>query len=189
MKYIVLFITLILISFQSSAEQSLSKPLLEKYFSTIEQFESLEAKYPDMDDDLESIMKMTPEQAIHKIKSTPAYHDIEKIVKSAGYDNFEQYYQLSYRIMSSMFAVQMQSMPQGIESMSGMLKSTIDNMKKGGMPDDMIKKMEKEMAEQQANIDNMATLAKNASSEDVAFIKENMMWLMNMLPNALGDAQ
>lgn len=189
MKYIVLFITLVLISFQSTAEQSLSKPLLEKYFSTIDQLEGLEAKYPNMKNDLESIMQMTPEQAINKIKSTPAYNDIEKIVKSAGYDNFEQYYQLSYRIMSSMFAVQMQSMPESIESMSGMLKSTLERMKKSGMPDDMIKEMEKEMAEQQANIDNISTLAKDASTEDIAFMKENMMWLMNMLPNVLGHSQ
>ena len=187
MKYIVLFITLILISFQSVAEQSLSKPLLEKYFSTVDQFEGLEAKYPDMENELESIMQMTPEQAINKIKSTPAYNDIEKIVKSAGYENFEEYYQLSYRIMTSMFAVQMQSMPQGVESMSGMLKSTIEKMKKSGMPDEMIKEMENKMAEQQANIDNMTTLAKNANSEDIAFLKENMTWFMNMLPNALGE--
>ncbi|MDG1751622.1 MAG: hypothetical protein P8I03_08180 [Thalassotalea sp.] len=189
MKNIIIFITFVLVSFHSLAEQSLSKPLIEKYFSTIEKFQVLENKYPAMENDLESLMQMTPAAAINKIKGMPAFGDIEKIVKMAGYESFDQFYQQSYRIMSSMFAVQMQSMPQGIESMSGMLNSTLERMKKSGMPDDMIKKMEKELGEQQANIDNMTALAKSASNEDIAFMKDNMMWLMSIMPNELGSSQ
>jgi hypothetical protein len=189
MKHFIIFITLVLVSFHSFAEQSLSKPLIEKYFATIEKFQVLENIYPAMEKDLESLMQMTPDAAISKIKGLPAFGDIEKIVKMAGYDNFEQFYQQSYRIMSSMFAVQIQSMPEGMESMSGMLKGTLDRMKKSGMPDDMIKKMEKELAEQQANFNSMETLAKSASDQDVAFMQENMMWLMSLMPNEIDNAQ
>jgi hypothetical protein len=189
MKPLIIFITLVLVSFHSFAEQALSKPLIEKYFATIEKFQVLENKYPAMEKDLESLMQMTPDAAINKIKGLSAFGDIEKIVKMAGYDSFEQFYQQSYRIMSSMFAVQMQNMPAGMESMSGMLKGTLDRMKKSGMPDDMIKKMEKELAEQQANLTSMETLAKSASSQDVTFMKDNMMWLMSLMPNGIGTNQ
>ncbi|MDO6445949.1 hypothetical protein Q4493_09210 [Colwellia sp. 1_MG-2023] len=189
MKHIILGVGLLILSWQSFAEQSLSKALLEKYVSTIEKFQGLEDKYPAMDAELENLLQMTPDAAINKIKGMQAYGDIEKIVKAAGYDSFEQFYQQSFRIMSSMFAVQMQQMPDSVESMSEMLNSTVERMKKSGMPAEMISKMEKEMAAQKANIDSMATLAKSASNEDIAFMKENMMWLMSIMPNGIATNQ
>ncbi|MDT0604547.1 hypothetical protein [Thalassotalea castellviae] len=189
MKYIMVGVGLLILSIQSFAEQSLSKPLLEQYVSTIEKFQVLEDKYPAMESEFENVLQMTPSAAIDKIKGMQAYSDIEKIVKAAGYDNFEQFYQQSYRIMSSMFAVQMQQMPDSVESMGAMLNSTIERMKKSGMPSEMISKMEKEMAEQKANIDSMATLAKSASDEDIAFMKENMMWLMSIMPTGIANNQ
>jgi hypothetical protein len=189
MKHIILGVSLLILSWQSFAEQPLSKPLLEQYVSTIEKFQGLEEKYPAMGSEFENLLQMTPDAVMKKIKGMPAYNEIENIVKAAGYDSFEQFYQQSYRIMSSMFAVQMQQMPDSVESMSEMLNSTVERMKKSGMPSEMISKMEKEMAAQKANIDSMATLAKSASNEDIAFMKENMMWLMSIMPNGIGANQ
>jgi len=182
MKYILIVAIFLLTSFQSLAQEPLTKEFVQKYFSTIGKLQTLDMKYPNIDQEMESLMQLTPEAALQKIEGLDAYNDIEKLVKSAGYDNFEQFYKQSYRIMASMFAVQMQHMPQGGGSIKETIENTIAEMKKSGMPDEAIAELTKEMSEQQSYFESMEKISKNASKKDIDFMKDNMMWIMSLMP-------
>ena len=87
--------------------------------------------------------------------------------------------------MGAMVAVQMEKMPagMGMGDLGSMMDISIQTMKQNGVSAEVIAEMKQNMEQQNADMKGMKIAAKNASSEDKKFVRENMDWLMSIMPD------
>jgi len=84
-----------------------------------------------------------------------------------------------------MFAAQMEQNPMMMEQLKAMQSAQLENlkqMKDKGMPEEMLKELEKNLREQNLYNDKLKHWVKSASQADIQFIKDNMTWLMSIMP-------
>jgi hypothetical protein len=184
MKKIIITLSILLMSFIANAEQALSKDLILKYFNVTDQLEILELDNSSMLEEISDVMLLDRKEALRIVKSLDKYPQIKSITDSAGFTNFENFLDIGYRVIGSMYAVQLKKNPElmNIQNFTAVIESQIESMKKRNMPKEVIEEMEREVASQKNAIESMSKAAKDASSVDITFIDNNFEWLMGILP-------
>ncbi|WP_085298840.1 hypothetical protein [Cognaticolwellia mytili] len=184
MKKIIITVSILFMSFMASAEQALSKDLILKYFSVTDQLEILDLDNSSMLEEISDVMLLDREEAIRIVESLDEYPQIKSITDSAGFTNFENFLDIGYRVIGSMYAVQLKQNPElmQIQNFTAAIESQIDSMKKRNMPKEVIDEMEREVASQKNAIESMSKAAKDASSVDITYVENNFEWLMSILP-------
>lgn len=185
MKKTSLFLTLILAVFPlfSYAEQALTKELITSFQQVSQQWQRLESKYPELTSSLDDIDLSKPEKMITRLKTSKAYPKIKSLLSNSGFDSIEDFYNVAVRVMGGMMTQQMQNLPQGmtVDSMSQMLKNSLQQMKANNVSGAMVVEMEKQLAEMEKNMKMMKAAMANTSAADKQFFKENAQWIMSTL--------
>ena len=185
MKKVSIFAAVVLMVFSafSQAEQVLSKELITSFHKISEQWETLEAHYPELSASLDEVDLSQPEKLISQLKNSKAYPKIKSILAEYDFATIEEYYDIAMRVMGGMMVYQMQSLPEGmdVDSMVKTLKQSIQQMKASNVPNSMVDEMEKQLADMKKSMKNMKEAMENTSAEDIKFISDNAEWVMSML--------
>ncbi|XQW83707.1 hypothetical protein ACOYR1_11195 [Thalassotalea piscium] len=191
MKYILPFVFVIVFFFSKTtlAEQPLTKAIAQQYFTAIKQVEQLQQKYPDLATTLDNYSFTDKEAFLSSIKEVPYFNEINQAIQNTGLKDVEQMYDLSIRILGGIMSAQMEQMPSGqnVEALLAMKDAAVAQMNKADMPEEMRKEMLKSLEEQEKNIKEMVKLSKNVSIEDKAFVKKNLNWIMQNMPEESED--
>lgn len=185
MKKLMVIFLLLLTPFLVMSQQALTKNTLMNYFSTAKQLEALANQHPALASTFENMDFLNQNNLTQKLKSLPIYDQIEKIITDGGYKGVDEFYDVTVRFMSSIFAAQMEMMPAGasLDVMIVPLQKQIEKMKKQGSPVEVIAELEDGLNKQMQQMATMKKTAKNASPADIQFIKENMSWIMSQMPH------
>lgn len=184
MKKLMVIFLLLLAPSIVMAQQALTKDSMMNYFSAAKQLEALGKKYPELESTFEGMDFLNQKELTQKLKSLPIYDQIKKVITDSGYDGIEEFYGITMRFMSSMFAAQMEMMPAGVslDVMTVPLQKQIEKMKQQGAPVEVIAELEDGLNKQMEQMAKMKKTAKKASPADIQFIKENMSWIMSQMP-------
>jgi len=182
-----LFIVLLLIlfPFTANATQTLNKQIVESFYKVTEKFDDLGDKYKETFDIADKFSMSESKKIIEHLKKSDAYKDIKSILSSHNFKSLEDFFEISYQLMGSMYDVQISRMPTTIDldAVDKMMMKNIENMKRTGVSADIIASMEKDLKEQRSVRDEMKFASKKATSENKKFVKDNFEWLMSILPN------
>lgn len=185
MKHFLFVLFISVFSHSAFAEQPLTKALTEQYFSAINYVEKIQKKYPELAQAMNGLSFNDKDKFLSTVKTFSSYTEIDSAIKTTGLSGgVEQLYDLSVRIMGGVMSAQMEKMPEGtnVDSLLAMKQKAVTEMKNANMPKAMQEKLLKTLKEQEANLVNMAELSKKASTEDKAFVKDNLSWIMQNLP-------
>lgn len=182
MNKLILTLLLISTSWCVYAEEALTKPLIENYFNVTNKLTSLDLGEAE---DISDVMMLEREEVIRTITSLEVYPQVETIVEAAGFDDFSEFLDVGYRVIGSMYAVQLEKHPElmQMQNFTTQVEAQIASMKAQGMPASVIEEMEAEIEMQKKSIKVMAKAAEEASSADKAFVNTNFAWLMSVLPD------
>ena len=174
---------LMLFPFTSQGKQVLTKELLTSFQQVSQQWQGLEADYPELTASLDNSDISQVKKIIAQLKSSKAYPKIQSILADSKFTSLEQYYDVTMRLMGGMMSYQMQNMPQGMnfESMAQMLKSNIAQMKAKNVPSSMIDEMKVQLADIEKNMKTMKLAMASTSNADKKFISDNAQWIMSLL--------
>ena len=183
MKNLIIAFVLSMLSLSAVAEQALSKSLIENYTKTINDIDGIVKANPEIEKQMQDLMAHGKEAALAKVKSLPIYPKLKASIESAGFDNFEEYYDLGMRIMGAVFKTQMKAMPEGMDmdSFASQMKNQIAELKKRGMPEKMLKEMEQQYQDQVKSMAFMKKAAENVSAADLKFAQENIEWITKVM--------
>ena len=188
MKKLLFAFCLLIPTFLANAEQALSKDLIANLQSTMMQLEKLQDKFPALkEEDMNANLFNTKNQ-LALIEAAGATDAIEKVVKSAGFDDIESFLQYAQRMTSSMFAVMKEQMPPGM-NMDAMIKqqeSALSAMKSSGMPESAMAEMKKGIADMKTQAEMMEKAVVHAKPGDVSFMRENLPWVMQQFEASMG---
>ena len=185
MKKFIITCCFVFFSLHAYAEQALSKALIEQYVQSISKIEQLVKTNPELGDKLDDLMMLDPSQIVKAVEVLADYPQIKSIISSAGFDDFKEYIEIGYRLMGGVFQSQMANMPAGMnmDSFVEQMQGQLENMKKSGMPKEALTELEENLAEQLKSMEFMKKAAASVSPEDIAFVKENLDWIMQMMPS------
>jgi hypothetical protein len=187
MRRIIMIIILMSQSLLVLAGQPLNKELITSFYATTDGLEALSAKYPTEFDRMDEFSMVDQKEMIRYIKSTRAYSDISSILTSNGFSNLRDFFDVAIRVMGSMYLVQMRNLPMGQEDqfdvMEKSLQSSINSMRQDGVPDEMIADMNHELMEMQSQKKEMELAVRKTSKADIKFVRENMRWLVSIMPD------
>lgn len=182
-----IILTLILLSVSSwvSAQQPLNKETVESFIRLNTEMIKLESKYPEVFERADSYEFSEDSKGISYLKSSVAYPDIKRALSVSNFKSLGEYIRVTSRIMGAMVAVQMEKMPagMGMGDLGSMMDISIQTMKQNGVSAEVIAEMKQNMEQQNADMKGMKIAAKNASSQDKKFVRENMDWLMSIMPD------
>ena len=181
MKKLIITLLLSTMSLLVQAEEALSKTLIENYFGATNQIAMLDMEDSDALDD---ILMLEREEVISTITSLDVYPQIASIIETSGFDNITEFVDIGYRVIGSMYAVQLEKHPELVQmqNFTTQVEAQIASMKAQGMPASVIEEMEAEVKMQKKSIAAMSKAAENASRADKAFVNANFGWLMSTLP-------
>lgn len=186
MKKIILALILLTQPVLLLAAQSLNRQLVKSFYATSDKLDALEAKYPQEFKRMDDFSLEEKDKITGYIKSISAYPEIRSLLSANGFSSVDEFFDVSYRIMGSMYTVQMQKLtPQEKRQMDAMNQSfeeSVKMMKQNGMPDSMIAGMKAQLQDMQNQQLVMQQLANSASKADIKFARENFDWLMKMMP-------
>lgn len=184
MKNLLLAIFLCVFTSTALAATALTKATAQQYFAAIKNLEQVQNQYPDIENSLDSALFADRSAFLKMLKSLPQYSVIEKAATSTGLRDFEQFYDIGMKVMGGLMAVQMEQMPPGlsVDDMLSAQEKSIEKMRSMQLPQAEIDQMLSQLAEQKQAMQGMLKLAKTASAEDKAFVKENMNWIMENMP-------
>lgn len=183
MRQLLVLLTLLLCSSFASAEQALTKDLMKQYFKASNQLEVLSEQNPALIEHFENGLALDKQVMIDKLKSLSLYKSVNQIIINEGFDSFDEYYDISKRFLASMLSVQMENMPSGntLEAMLAPMEQQITEMKKQGVPKDVLADLENNYNTQKKQLTLMKKHMANAKPQDTAFIKNNMAWLVTLM--------
>ena len=121
---------MVLCPFFVNAEKALSKELIQALGASIGGLQQLTKAHPGLEETFDKNMFSADKVKVLKtIKSLPIYPKIEAIISSAGFTSLDEYYDVSSRVMASMYAYQANKMPGGmsVDAISNMMKAQVDN--------------------------------------------------------------
>lgn len=172
-------------SISAFAEQALSKNLIEKYMQIIGDIELLAEANPALEKKMADLMIFDKNAAIDALQSLDVYPQIEKSIESAGFSGFSELYDIGLRIMGGIFKAQMNKMPEGMttDNFITQMENQITQMKKQGMPQNMLSGMEEQFKEQLNSMKFMLKAAEDISAADIKFVGDNIEWITNIMPS------
>ena len=130
---------------------------------TIADIELIAKANPALEEQMGDLMMLDKSAAMDALKSSSAYPKIERSIKSAGFSSLDDFYDIAFRIMGGMFKTQMNKMPEGMtaDSFITQMENQIAQMKKQGLPENMLTKMEEQFKEQLKSMKFMQKAANN----------------------------
>lgn len=187
MKKIIIAFVLITHSLLAYAGQPLSKNLITSFFTTMEQMDALETKYPKEFKRLDEFSIAERSDMIRYIRSSKAYPDISATLSENGFSSVEEFMDVSERFMGSMYSVQMSRMPKNagmnLDNMDKMMEANIKEMKQNGAPKEVISDMENQLQQMKKQKKEMRLAMNSASKDDIQFVNDNLTWLMSIMPD------
>ncbi len=163
----------------SFADEPLSKALVEKFFSTMEQAETLSDKYPDIDIGADVFFD-GGEAFEEAIKKSGAYKDLLPIVKKNGFKSVEDMGSVMSRLMAAMFAIHYEKDQMAMPDSKDVEKMIAEQKKQylaAGMPEAEVEKMLETMNEMYSMHQKAKAAAENIDPADLKFVRENMAYL------------
>lgn len=187
MNKLILAVLLMIQPLMAFAGQPLSRELVTSFSSASDALDKLADKYPADFLKMDSFTFTQISEITRYVKSTSAYPDVRSVLKKNGFSQFEDFLDVSVRLVGGMYKVSMQKLsPQERQQMEAFEKSMQDNiktMKQNGMSDSMISGMKAQMSEMQEARAEMKLAAKKVSPADIKFINENYGWLETFMSN------
>ncbi len=185
MKKLIYICLLILQPLLVLAGQPLSRDVVVSFYSVSDNLDKLEFKYPEEFKRMDTFSLSQRSEIINYVKSTRAYPEIHSVISANGFASFEDFFDVSIRLMSGIYKVQMQKMSPQEKKQLAMLDKTFDEnlkmMQQSGMPDSMIAGMKAQFQETRAEQIEMKAALKNVSQADVKFVSDNFDWLMQFM--------
>ncbi|SMF23097.1 hypothetical protein SAMN02745866_01473 [Alteromonadaceae bacterium Bs31] len=176
-RHIIATSLMLLLSCSAMAAKPLSKDMVERFFSTMEQAEVLAKQYPVLENEQGPSMMLQGGKAFEEyVKKSGAYADFLKIVKKNGFSSVEEIGSLIKRITVAMYAAQapqMGSAPDS-EKLEQMLAQTKKQYLDAGLPEADAEKMLEPMIEMYEMFQMMNKEIKTADPADLAFVKKNI---------------
>ncbi|MBV1871785.1 MAG: hypothetical protein KUG83_04490 [Gammaproteobacteria bacterium] len=188
MKYIA-FVLIFMSSSLWAAGLPLNKGLIESFYTVAEKISSLESKYPKVFAESEKLSSVGDEKTIKFMEASKAYPDIKNILSSSEFSDLDAFFDVSSRLMGSLYSAQIKKMPAGmdINSMFQLQEKSIANMEKtSGVPASVISEMKESLSKAKAQRKHMEIASRKASEADKKFILDNMAWVMTMIPDLGG---
>jgi len=181
MKKLILVIILIMQPLLVFAGQPLSREVVTSFYAAGDALDKVESRYPAEFKKMDSFSFTQTSEIVKYVKSSSAYPDIRSALKKNGFSSFEEFLDVSVRLMGSMFKVSMQKMTpeerQQMEAFENSMQDNIKMMKQNGMPDNMIAGMKAQIQDMQKSRAEMKQAAKQATSADIKFANDNYNWL------------
>ena len=174
---------LLLVSHLSIASDSLSKELIEKFSQSVEQISALTKGKPELEAQLDDTMMLDRAESMKALKSLSIYPQIQDVVEANGFDSVDDFVDISYRIMGGLYAYQSTQVLNGMSMKDYMaqMQGQLEQMKKRGMPEQMLSEMKANLAEQVKISSFMEKMVANTSEQDKKFIQENITWVMSLM--------
>jgi len=187
MKKIILAIILIMQPILVFAAQPLSRDLITSFYAASDKLDTLEAKYPQEFKRLDEFSLSDKDKIINYINGSRASSDIRSVLSANGFSSFEDFFDISIRLMGSMYSAQLEKMPAEsrgqLQNMEKSFNENIKMMKQNGMPESMIAGMKAQLQEMQVQQVEMKKAAKKATKADKKFASDNFDWLMSIMPD------
>ncbi|VAW56118.1 hypothetical protein MNBD_GAMMA07-490 [hydrothermal vent metagenome] len=189
MKIICSFIVFAVLGGQSliaSANQPLSRQLVDLYIIATEKLDAIEAKYPDVFAKSDEFTLSQEPELIAFFEASKAYPEIKSMLIQSDFSNIKHYFDISTRIMGGVFSEQSSKLPLNLRS-DNLLKGLDNNIKKfknQGISAELIKIMEDELLIVKNDMAEMQLMIKRTSLEDKTFVKKNFKWMQSHLPFA-----
>ena len=158
------------------SQQALTKTLIQQYAKATEDLTPLIEADSETKNKLADAMQQGKVEMLDVIKSLDLYPEIKLKVTSAGFYNIEQFVDASLRIMGAAISSQEQTTGMDIDKLFTMMEGQISTMQEQGI-------ITKEMLDGFNGLKAMKSLKENASEADVRFMKENLDWVLKMIPN------
>lgn len=189
MKYLLSIMLILCFSTTAFAEQPLTKAIAQQYFNAIEQVENLQKQYPELAQQMDEFAFTDKAKFLSRIQGLSFYPQINSAIQSTGLKDVEQLYDLSMRIIGGVMATQMEQMPSGqnVDALLSMKQKAVEQMQQAQMPKAMQEQMLKTLQDQEKNLLEMVKLSKNVSAQDKKFVKENIDWIMENMPEDQDD--
>ncbi|NMP32714.1 hypothetical protein HII17_14220 [Thalassotalea sp. M1531] len=183
MKNFLYALGLLLLSTSALAEQALSKVLIEKYMQTVTGIEPIIDANPQLEQAMDNVIKLGKDKAIAKVKSFAVYPQIAQKIESAGFGDFEEFFDIGIRIMGGLFKSQLSQMPNGMtfDDYIAQMEGQVAMMKQQGLPENMVAPMEKQYKEQLDNMRFMQKAAESVSAQDAKFVNDNIEWITQIM--------
>lgn len=184
MKTTITLMLCLLFSAFSHASKPLTKDLVQQYIHSTELVEQMVEADPTLDKQLTDSMMISKAETLSLVKSLNIYPQIKKIIRTAGFADFSEYYDVGYRIMGAMFKKQINNMPAGmsLDNYINQMQEHLTSMKSSGMPKSALKEMEESINEQLKSMTFMKKAAGDASASDTQFITDNFEWMIKTMP-------
>ncbi len=186
MKKIILALILLTQSTLLLAEPVFSRELITSFYTISNKLDTVAVKYPKAFQGMDDFTLQENDKLIKYVKSTQAYPEIRSILSASGFSSIDDFFNFSYRILGSMYAVQMQKMTaeekRQLDAIGGMFDGRIKMMEQNGAPASKIVSMKAQQKEMQAQQVAMQQAAKNASKADIKFASDNFNWLVSNMP-------
>jgi len=186
MKKIILAIILIMQPILVFAAQPLSRDLVTSFYAASDKLDTLEAKYPQEFKRLDEFSLSDKDKIINYINGSRASSDIRSVLSANGFSSFEDFFNVSIRLMGSMYSVQMENMPAEsraqLQNIEKSFNENIKMMKQNGMPESMIAGMKAQLQDMKVQQVEMKKAAKKATKADKKFVSDNFDWLMSIMP-------
>jgi len=187
MKKIILAIVLIMQPILAFAGQPLSREVVTSFYAASDKLDTLEAKYPQEFKRLDEFSLSDKDKIIDYIDSSRASSDIRSVLSANGFSSFEDFFDVSIRLMGSMYAVQIEKMPAESKGQLQNIEKSFDEnikmMKQNGMPESMIAGMKAQLQEMKVQQLEMKKAAKTVTKADKKFASDNFDWLMKIMPD------
>ena len=158
------------------SQQALTKTLIQQYAKATEDLTPLIEADSATENKLSDAMQQGKIEMLDVIKSLDIYPEIKLRVTSAGFYSIEQYLDASLRIIGATISSQEQITGMDIDQLFTMMEGQISTMQEQGI-------ITKEMLDGFNSMKSMKNLKENASEADVRFMKENLDWVLKMIPN------
>lgn len=182
MYKIVFTLCLCFLSLTVQAEQPLSKPLIENYTKCMSAFSTIVESSPALENKMSEAMALGKDSIVETIQASPLSGKLQSLVKEAGFNDLEEFIGVSYRIMGSVFAVQMQKPESsGLNEYIQMLETQLANIDSQGMPKALVESSKERIESQLNGMKGMQKAAKYASEEDIAFVSQHYSWVEEMM--------
>lgn len=162
----------------------LNNKTVKSYAAVSKKLDAIEKKYPEIIQRIDEAPIIDDAQLIRAIKSSLAYPEIKSILSSSVFRSLEEYLSVSERLMGSMYLIQIEHMPEGMDmaSLHEAQKKSIQAMKVNGLPEDVIHSMQADLKDHLATYKKMQSASKKASTEDKNFVASNIKWIMSLFP-------
>lgn len=173
------WLTISMFSFHATAEQALTKPLIQEYAKTMVKLKPLTDVDPIFNEKMATAMSQGKSEMLSLLSTLPTYPKIKATLVNSSFDNVEGVLDIGLRVMGGLVSQQQAMIPGGmtIDTYVAQLKSQISEMEQQGLPPQVLTQMKSSLSQQLKSLEVMQGMTKYASAEDINFVSNNLEWV------------